>query len=447
MIKNRILNFVFAAFSITGLGIPAAFAQSASYSVETIILVGEPVPDVPDATFVIIGSPDFNDAGTLAFRGWYEDPSSTVPAVWLGQPDALSILAQAGIEAPGAPGRTFSSFNNPTLNENGSAAIFAFLDSSELYNNGIWLGKQGSLALIARGGEPAPGAEPRFFIDVAAGTTTNYARELNNLDEIAIDAQLNPTLDPNDEGIWVGDGGSLRLVALEGEPAPGTLDPFIILNGPTLNDSGDILFQGILSIDPQRAGAWLESAGVLEPIAVSGDPAPSVPDRTIAYVSHTAFNNAGEMLLNLVLDDSDTTNNTGVWVKRENLFGPVARKGDPVPGVPGETFLFAVLDSLTESGLIGIRGAIDNPGGAAIDGYWFGREGNLQLVAIEGQEPPGAPGRSYTVITQRTANNRGEVAISALLDTSDLTNNSGIWMGEPGALELVIREGDTLGHL
>jgi hypothetical protein len=82
-------------------------------------------------------------------------------------------------------------------------------------------------------------------------------------------------------------------------------------------------------------------------------------------------------------------------------------------------------------------------------GVWAGQPGDVRLIALEGQQAPGAqPGNLFSAVGEVAMNNRGAVAITARLTDSGSPytwNAHGIWAAEPGGpLRLVTRIGDSL---
>jgi hypothetical protein len=69
---------------------------------------------------------------------------------------------------------------------------------------------------------------------------------------------------------------------------------------------------------------------------------------------------------------------------------------------------------------------------------WLGAPGAIQLVARKGSPAPGIPPEVtfFTVPNFPSLNNAGQVAFDALL----ITFEAGIWNGAPGAVELVARQ-------
>src|SRR3954471_7164419 len=100
--------------------------------------------------------PRLNAAGQTAFRAY-----TSSLGIWAGAPANLRLVALEGNQAPDAPsGVNFSYLSVPVINAAGQTAFQVQLTGSCLNNTneyGIWSEGRGSLKLVARGGNAAPG--------------------------------------------------------------------------------------------------------------------------------------------------------------------------------------------------------------------------------------------------------------------------------------------------
>lgn len=207
-----------------------------SSSLTLLVREGDFVPGTPIGTYLSsLNSPAINSASQVAFSGTYSG-SEFGSGIWSTTSDSLRLVARYGTPAPGMPnGVVFSlSFSDPVLNLSGQTAFSAVLsgpgiNSSNAYS--IWSEGSGTLALVARTGDHAPGTP--------AGVTFKWIFEnpqLNSAGKVAFITELtgsgvNLT---NDVGIWAEDAtGSLQLIAREGdqlEVAPGDFRTIQYLN-------------------------------------------------------------------------------------------------------------------------------------------------------------------------------------------------------------------------
>jgi hypothetical protein len=72
-------------------------------------------------------------------------------------------------------------------------------------------------------------------------------------------------------------GVRFRTIALSGETAPGTDQPFVSFSAPVLNEAGEVAFEAALSVDEtggfENLGIWDTDGLALGLIALEGRPA------------------------------------------------------------------------------------------------------------------------------------------------------------------------------
>jgi hypothetical protein len=172
-----------------------------------------------------LGSPVLNNTGQVAFVCSIRGPGVTVAnfeASYAGPLASPLLLARGGNPAPGTPaGTTYEIPFYPDLNEFGQVAYLATFAGSGITGSnkdGIYAGSPASPMLVARTGDPAPGAPP--------GTTYNaflYHPALNNLGQVAYLSRLSSGggFELNNYGLYAGPPASPALIAHSGNPAPG----------------------------------------------------------------------------------------------------------------------------------------------------------------------------------------------------------------------------------
>jgi hypothetical protein len=255
---------------------------------------GDPAPGLSDgARFWIFGGGQINSAGQILFQNILNPPmpSDTQNTCWFGQAGSVQLLYRGGLPAPGVPdGIQFTSTEYPDpntifgrdmefrLNQSGQVAFFSFLrgpgvDTSN--DSGIWAGKPGALQLLARTGEHAPGTLagvnfglPSGYVPVSGILTALDDLQFNNAGHVAFNGSVTGSYvtNANNNGLWRGAPGALKLVAREGDAAPGmaagvtfaevqhdnsTVVPFDYF---TLSDTGEVAFVSGLSGPGVEAG-------------------------------------------------------------------------------------------------------------------------------------------------------------------------------------------------
>ena len=405
--------------------------------------------------------------------------------------DSIRTVALSGSHAPGTPpGVTFDSFEFRYLgaiDSIGQTAFVARLAGTEVESSndiGIWSeGGGGGLELVAREGDPALGMGPgvNFTYRLASiWFLQNVEATFNGLGQTAFYSTVdgNGVDATNDFGIWSqGGGGTLELVAREGDSAPDT-GPGVNFefSGPTgsvirLNDLGQSAFYSRLTgtgVDSTNdSGIWSQGdGGGLSLVARKGDPAPGIGSGVnfgnldyspvLNSVGQTAFN-AG-----LIGTGIDSTNNGSIWLEVSGGgLELVAREGDSAPGTgSGVVFGDDFFDSfsrvlLNDLGQTAFEATLTGTGVTRTNhvGIWSeGGGGGLELVARAGDPAPGAgPGVNFgntpgfsPFFGSLRLNGLGQTAFNSRLVGIgvDSTNDYGIWAEGDNGLTLVAREGD-----
>jgi hypothetical protein len=145
------------------------------------VQIGEPIMTVlfkkgdrvpgRDATFERFGLPSTNDAGSVAFRARIVSAEGARAVIYGPQSDgADGVLVTSGENAPandGTPtGLTFANFRHPLLNDVGAIAFLATVlgEGVDASNDaGVWTNEGGLLRLVAREGDAAPGVSGAVF--------------------------------------------------------------------------------------------------------------------------------------------------------------------------------------------------------------------------------------------------------------------------------------------
>ncbi|MEX2188944.1 MAG: dockerin type I repeat-containing protein [Pirellulales bacterium] len=321
------------------------------------------------------------------------------------------------------------------------------------------------------------GLAPAFATGEYAGSFAAFADlpgdmgpVVNNAGEVAFSARLRLDVQPvdpnlvgvdpvalgvasqNDRGIWSEGSGSLRLVAREGMPAPGTASYFgNQLREPVLNDLGQVAFQSNLVGASTDNSIWIGRGNLLVPIARTGDDPPPLTDDNDEFLSFDdpQLNNAGHLAFRALIRGDGIVpvagvNDRGIWSKTSADLRLIPRAGELAPGavVAGLSVLFTEFSPpvLNDAGEIAFRATLtgDEVNANNMNGIWAERAGvGLRLVAREGAIAPGT-NQPFAQIGLPAFNVRGRTAFNARL----LGGGSGIWKEGVGGLQLVARTGD-----
>ena len=315
------------------LALECLISAAGAQAVRTVSLSDELAPGTTGAYFSEFFFPVINSSGRVAFRARIDGPSvneNSNSGIW-SEPDenGLALVARTGDAAPGTLGETlFSSFASPRINASGQTAFYAGLGGmsvSHLNDKSIWSeGSGNGLTLVARTGQPAPGAN--------VGETFSYftGPAFNDSGQTVFRGTLSgPDVDiHNNKGIWSeGAGNGLALIAREGNAAPNSANGVIFSNldsyfDPGINGEGQTVFRGTLTgpgIDSgNNRGVWLDGGETgLGLFALNGDTAPGIPsgETFIRFSSDPVINNAGQVafMAYFANPDPDRLQKAGIW--------------------------------------------------------------------------------------------------------------------------------------
>ncbi|MEM9352044.1 MAG: choice-of-anchor tandem repeat NxxGxxAF-containing protein [Planctomycetota bacterium] len=306
-------------------------------SSETVWRRSDGAPTAPNSTISAIGKFETNRVGDLSvmINYWLPGPDRRSPiregALILQRDGDWEEIVKIGDFAPGATGAFFGSLNHfHFLNAQGQVAFPSYIYGegvTEGSNQGIWVGNQYEMNLVVRLGDEAPGLEGVSFADSPLSAT--FPLSLTDFDDNG-NATFFATLDgeevtrENLGSVWHWSDEALRLVARQGDLAPGTGYPFIRVVGGLMNNAGQVVVQGLSGPawnDPlNRFGIWATSPeGQLRLIVKEGDvinvrsSTHSTTQKIVETVSDagwrdpwstaTKFNDSGELVVTLGFTD------------------------------------------------------------------------------------------------------------------------------------------------
>ncbi len=286
---------------------------------ETEILVGDggavrTIADTSSGDFSSLGNPQINNAGTVAFRGStsseggiFADSGSGVHLLvnysgyynnygfGLNNNGEVAFIAQKGFPAEASgiflsdgtsiqqladvsgPIKDFSS-NGPVLNDAGSAAFRAVLDSGA---EGIFKTDGTTLTTIADTSGPL-------------SSIFGMSPSINSSGQVAFHAQT----DSGETGIFVGDGGPLTTIA-------DTSGEIVNLGWPSINDAGTVAFTLTGGANPfasVKTGVYAGSDLANDAVITIGD---ALDGGTFgsADPNRVAINNAGQVAFLAAISD------------------------------------------------------------------------------------------------------------------------------------------------
>jgi hypothetical protein len=392
---------------------------------------------------------------------------------------APNIIAADTMNAPGLPGVVFGgsgNFDNPVMDASGRVLFRARLigTSGPTTERALFYGStNANLALLVQSGDPAPGL-PGVTLNTASGNGLGGSPRFSANGQLFFCASLSGTgvVTTNDTAIFGGTPGNLVLLAREGDTAPTGGSTFTtsfnnLSHQPTgMNDSGRYLFQTNLAggdvSGTDNNAAWISgSAGAHEWVIRKGDTVLSGQViGALGFISQ--MTPAGQVLHDETLSQTlGTQPATPANDKVLFIWSPgsgnvkVMQEGDVAPGTAGATF-----NTLSNTWSVSVGPCAFNRNaqfltlatlmGGSVTGsnddtaYYIGDVNGLTLAQREGDP---APGTDALLIGMHSSNaylnNNGQIAFQASLfgGTSTTADDTGIWAGLPGNLQLVAREG------
>jgi hypothetical protein len=364
--------------------------------------------------------------------------NALIPSIAFSQ--GIRTIALSGQQAPStAPGVTFASFATPTIDEVGRIKVDADLAGpgvTEDNDHAVWLEETGSLRLLVRAGDLAPGMPPGVTFE-----NVRFAIQ-NDAGGIAFQTQHQGIGFPAStrSAVWTELGGTLTRVMMDGDPVPGYPSNYVarVNQGMLTNNNGEVAFRGNADdtgvINNDRIVIFSNSGGALN-VAL-----PSPFGRSFGSSSFV-FSEAGHVIASVVF--SIHTNRTGMMTV-------VAGENEPAPGTPSGVTFFTFSDRPVINALdqIAFTASLHNTPDPPNDssGIWSeGRGQGLELVVRAGNAAPGLGGIFFGALTQPVINKEGIIAFNANLRGPGVTaaNQATIWSGELGDLKLIARAGDA----
>jgi hypothetical protein len=380
-------------------------------------------------------APLLNDDGQIAFKARFS-PGGPIglasQGIWVGTAESLSLVTRSGASAPGAESSSFRLFDDLRLNGVGQVAFKATLMGlyiTDEIDEGIWSGSPGNLSMVKRKAPATIVSTDRPAFD---------GLSINDDGRVMLRAQFPPTVTQITEpsgasGVQVRYNYGLfmrppvigsDLVVRPGDNAHGVY-VFEYLNEPGFNATSNYAFAASTSAtnDNENSGIWIHRQGTRYRVAVEN----TRPQGTAAGVVYgdlagikVALNNQDEIAFRAGLRGTGVTdaNNMGIWAGTGGDLSLVAREGGSAVGSPGTTFSFLGGHLLNNAGDVAFGAILEGSGVVSSNdsGIWATRQGNLSIVAREGDSYEVAPGLIRTVIEFKSGlafNDSGQVAFLA----------------------------------
>jgi hypothetical protein len=189
-------------------------------------------------------------------------------------------------------------------------------------------------------------------------------------------------------------------------------------------------------------GIWSGGAGNLNLKFGVGNHAPGTASGVnFLTFSAPALNGASQVAFRAILTGTGVTNanDQGIWSEGSGALDLIAREGSPAPGTPSGVN-FAGFDSpvLNSAGQVAIDVAVSGTGVEDTNntGIWSGSAGDLDLVIREASHAPGTPsGARFSDFRSLTLNSAGQIAFAATLYRPVPDRNGNLPPGDFGGVD------------
>lgn len=341
-------------------------------------------------------------------------------------------VAAIGDSAPG--GGRFGSFTVESLpvlaptNSRGQVAFFATIARGP-GGEGFFLRSKDRLTRIAREGDAVPG------VGALSGFGRHPIPALNESGAVAFAAAVagGKTV----EGIFLSARGRIQPVALSGGPAPGVSSGTLAgVESPALNDRGDVVFLATVRRGRETLEAIYvrESGGKLRKVVAQGDPAPA--GGSFAGFGAPVLNNKGVIGFAAVVEGKGVPG--GMFLAAGDQIQMLVGAGDDTPA-GGIFFKFSERFSLNDAGMVAFNAVLkDAP---AAGGQFVIHAGKVLKVALVGDAAPGGGTFSHFGLWPGL-NARGTLAFIASVDGGP--SPMAVFVGDAAVVERTTGIGDDL---
>jgi hypothetical protein len=345
---------------------------------------------------------------------------------------AIRAVAAIGESAPG--GGQFGGFTVESLpvlaptNSRGQVAFFATIHRGP-GGEGFFLRSRDRVTRIAREGDAVPG------VGALSGFGRHPIPALNESGAVAFAAAVagGKTV----EGIFLSARGRIQPVALSGGPAPGVSSGTLSgVESPALNDRGDVVFLATVRRGRETLEAIYvrEAGGKLRKVVAQGDPAPA--GGSFAGFGAPVLNNKGVVGFAAAVEGKAVPG--GIFLVTGDQVRMLVGAGDDTP-VGGIFFKFSERLSLNDAGTVAFNAALkDAP---AAGGQFVIQAGRVLKVAVVGGAAPGGGAFSHFGLWP-TLNARGSLAFVASVDGGP--SPMAVFVGDSALLERIAGIGDDL---
>ncbi|HKQ73162.1 MAG TPA: choice-of-anchor tandem repeat NxxGxxAF-containing protein [Blastocatellia bacterium] len=360
-----------------------------------VTLQGEKAANLPKAVNSFGSQYSFNDNGDLTFIGAFDDQSQKpAPAVPTDSNDPLAAPARpmnksiylkssSGLKSLLKLGEDVpampSHFSGFSNVSTNIQGVTAFIGMySDPDGKGLFLIEGGKLRLVCRSGQPIGNGEEGTFSE------HYYPTQINKRNEVAFLARIG-----DKSGIFISRPKGVELLTITGKPSPIKDTNFIGFGNrtPAISDTGEVVFVGFYGGSANHGRAlFTKGDGPIKIVAQSGE---QIEGSTSAFTDFEfpAINSRGDV----VFLGKFGGRNHGIFIKTAKGVEKIAAVDQPVPGgAPEETFNnFAQQPSINDRGEVVFFAQTRNPKtGPGLAIFIRDEKGNLKTLVKRGEKMP-----------------------------------------------------------
>lgn len=457
------------AFAFATLHSILTGVASGQIEYQSIALWGTPAPGLADGViYRLFRAPSVSSNGHVAFYATLSGPGLTQHSnfgLWCSSPAyGVELVTQGRDPVPPytKESGTFNDFRDPVVNSFGHVYFAANIANPAFHaGQGIWTWSH-DLGLRAAADYPVPLTAGG---DVTGVYHLDHPFVVGEQNDIALTGDLDGpgvTVD-NHLATWViREEDGAQLVSRLASPMPGFPADVLVeaLGPPNITPANDVLFVTKLDgtgINRRNESVVWSVSQLAEPVVLlrGGMPAAGMAagQNYSLFRAPPSVNVHGDLAFSAVMFPNSgitTATDGGVWVTGSGGLTIVAQEGSDAPGMPpGVVYdTFSDYVAFNDRGEAAFQGTLrgDGVNGTNDEAIWHvDADGNVRLLAREGNRPPDTPENVYYgTLFEPQINNAGTVVFDAMVVGSAVSPfyDHGLWATNPlGEVRLVYRDG------
>lgn len=391
--------------------------------------------------------PVINNKGEIAFLALYRNPgahNNAGQAIFVRQADGSWKITREGEKASNLPEGIFG-FAVPSFNDNGDLTFYSTFGSaaaahaapvagdpndpvsnvSVARNGALYLKTAQGLKSLVKLGDEVPNM-PSHFSGFANPSTNSKG----------VTAFIGTYSDPDGRGLFMVEGGKLRLVIRSGQKVGGEIEGTYSEHyyPAPINERNEIAFMQRIG---EKSGIFVARPSGVESIAFVGNPSPIKGANYLGFGNRApSLNDKGEVAFSAFYDGPEA--GRGLFFKGEGPTKVIAKSGDKA-GDAGGNFTDFLSPAVNSRGDIAFIGKM----GGRQQGMFIKTAKGIETIALVDQKIPGGKGELevFNNFTQPSINDRGEVVFYGQIKNAEVAI---FHRDEKGVLHTLVKRGDKM---